>query len=74
MEIIELTAEARAEFVEALKPVLDAWIEEYEGKGIPARELIADIHRLNAKYENMTPEELFELTVKNPVPGLVSGM
>ncbi len=74
MEIIELTAEARAEFVDALKPVLDAWIEEYEGKGIPARELIADIHRLNAKYEGMTPEELFELTVKNPMPGLVSGM
>ena len=74
MEIIELTPAALAEFKEALQPVIEAWIEEYEAKGLPARQIIADIHRLNAKYKDMTPEELFKLTVDNPVPGLVPGM
>ena len=74
MEIIELEPDALAEFKEALQPVIEAWIEEYEAKGLPARQLIAEIHRLNAKYEDMTPEQLFKLTVENPLPGLVSGM
>ncbi len=74
MEIIHLEPGALEEFKKALQPVIEAWIEKYEAQGVPARALIADIERLNAKYADMTPEELFKLTVDNPVPGLVSGM
>ena len=74
MEIIQLEPSAREEFKQALQPVVETWIKTYEAEGLPARELIADIERLNAKYADKTPEELFRLTVDNPVPGLVSGM
>ena len=74
MEIIHLEPAAREEFKQALQPVIENWIETYEAEGLPARQLIEDIERLNAKYGDMSPEELFRLTVDNPVAGLVSGM
>lgn len=74
MEIIHLEPAAREEFKQALQPIIESWIETYEAEGLPARELIEDIKRLNAKYGDMTGEELLRLTVDNPVPGLVSGM
>ena len=33
--------------------------------------LLADIRRLEAKYRNASPDELFKLTVEQPVSGLL---
>ncbi len=54
-----------------LKPVLDQWAEKMEKRGKPGKQLLADIERLKAKYENKSDKELFELIVNQPVEGII---
>jgi TRAP-type C4-dicarboxylate transport system substrate-binding protein len=72
VEVINLSDAERKKFKDALAPVIDEYVKEY--KNLPIRELLADIARLSAKYENMKVEELFERAVKEPVKGIVPGM
>jgi len=69
--LITLSPEEKAAWVNALKPVQDKWVAEQKAAGVPADQLLADIRRLEAKYRNATPDELFKLTVEQPVSGLL---
>ncbi len=69
--MIALTPEERAAWRAALKPVQDKWVAEQKAAGLPADELLADIRRLEAKYRNLSPDEVFRLTVESPVDGLL---
>lgn len=71
VELIELTDEERQAWRDRLQPVLDEWIEAREAEGLPARQLIEDIRRLEEKYSDATTEEVFEATVNAPVEGLL---
>ncbi|MFC7408988.1 MULTISPECIES: TRAP transporter substrate-binding protein DctP [Hydrogenophaga] len=69
--LITLTPEEKAAWVATLKPVQDKWVADQKAAGVPADALLADIRRLEAKYRNATPDELFKLTVEQPVAGLL---
>ena len=69
--MITLTPEEKAAWVATLKPVQDKWVAEQKAAGFPADELLADIRRLEAKYRNMSADDLFKLTVEQPVSGLL---
>ena len=71
VELITLSDEEKQTWQEALQPVLDAWIEAREAEGLPARELVEDIRRLDAEYGDASAEEIFEMTVNMPVEGLL---
>ena len=71
VELIELTDEEKQAWRDALEPVLNAWIDARQAEGLPARELIEDIRRLDAEYGDASAEEIFETTVKEPVEGLL---
>ncbi|WP_173932553.1 TRAP transporter substrate-binding protein DctP [Chelativorans sp. Marseille-P2723] len=71
VELIELTDEEKQAWRAVLEPVLEQWIEAREAEGLPARKLIEDIRRLEAQYEGKSAEELFEITVTEPVPELL---
>lgn len=71
VELIELTDEEKQGWRVALEPVLEDWIAAREAEGLPARELIEDINRLDAEYGDKGAEEIFELTVNSPVEGLL---
>jgi len=71
VELIELNDEEKQAWRDALQPLLDKWIEEREGEGLPARALIDDIRRLAEQYGDASAEEIFEVTVKTPVQGLL---
>lgn len=71
VELIELTDEERQAWRDKLQPVLDSWIEAREAEGLPARQLIEDIRRLEEEYRGASPEEVFEATVTEPVEGLL---
>lgn len=71
VELIEPTPEEMAAWHAALAPVLEAWIEAREAEGLPARKMVEDIRALEAKYDGLDAEALFELTVTEPVAGLL---
>jgi len=50
-----------------VQPAIDKWAADQEGEGRPARQLLAEIKRLNEKYSAMSADELMTLTIKNPV-------
>jgi hypothetical protein len=56
-----------------MQPVTDKWVKDNEAKGLPAKELLADMKRLSAKYEGMSWNDMFQQTLDAPVPGLVDG-
>jgi hypothetical protein len=67
------SAEERAKWLSIMQPVTDKWIKDNEAKGLPAKELLADMKRLSAKYEGMSWNDMFQQTLDAPVPGLVDG-
>lgn len=71
VELIVPTDEEMQVWHDALQPVLDSWIEAREAEGLPARELIEDIRRLEAEYGPLEAAEIFEITVTSPVEGLL---
>lgn len=71
VELIEPTEEEMQSWRDALQPVVDTWVEARESEGLPGRELIDDVRRMEAEYADMDADELFQLTVTSPVEGLL---
>ncbi|HTV69965.1 MAG TPA: TRAP transporter substrate-binding protein DctP [Rhizobiaceae bacterium] len=71
VELITLNDDEKKAWRDALQPVLDEWIKAREAEGVPAKELIDDIRRLEAQYGDASAEQIFEVTVKTPVQGLL---
>ncbi|MCB1467071.1 MAG: TRAP transporter substrate-binding protein DctP [Rhizobiaceae bacterium] len=55
----------------AVAPVVDKWVAEQEAAGIPAMQMIEDVKFLAKKYQGMTFDQLFNLVVTEPVPGII---
>ncbi|MES9997710.1 TRAP transporter substrate-binding protein DctP [Desulfovibrio aminophilus] len=71
VEMIELAPEEMARFKKAVEPMWENFVKENEAKGLPARQLVTELRELDAKYSAMTPEQVFDLVTKNPLPGIV---
>jgi TRAP-type transport system periplasmic protein len=70
VELITLPPEELQRFRDRLQPALDAWAADLEKDRIPARQLLADIKTLIAKYNDMSSDELMKLAIENPVQGI----
>lgn len=73
VEIIELDPAERERWVRATAHVWDDFVEQNEKKGLPARQLCADIKTLNAKFSGMTMDELLDYVARNPAQGIIDG-
>jgi TRAP-type C4-dicarboxylate transport system substrate-binding protein len=71
VEMITLSDEEMAKFKAVLKPIKDEWAEKWEAQGVPARAFLEDVERLTQKYNDMSGDEIFNLIVKDPVPGII---
>lgn len=71
IKMVELTAEQRQSVIGAMEKVNNAWVADMQKKGFPADQLIKDMHTLSKKYEGMSDNDLFMMSVKKPVKGLV---
>ena len=69
--MITLSADEKAAWQAALKPVQDKWVAAQKAAGVPDDELLADIRRLEAKYRDASVDDIFKLTVESPVDGLL---
>lgn len=65
--------EERKKWLDIMAPVTKAWIEKTEAKGLPAKQLMADIKKLRAKYEKMSYNDIFKQVLNSPVKGIVDG-
>lgn len=66
----EFSDEDYARLIDAAQPVIDAWIEEMEALGRPARQMLEDFRATVEELNQMTDDELFMLTWDRPYPGL----
>ncbi|OWU81701.1 hypothetical protein ATO6_23430 [Oceanicola sp. 22II-s10i] len=53
-------------------PLVDAWIAEGEERGLPARQLVADMRELAAKYGAMSYDDLMRMAIDSPVEGVAA--
>lgn len=67
----EMPEEEFARFVAAADPVVEAWIEQHEAAGRPARRMLEDLRAVIAELDELTDDELFMRTWTKPYPGLV---
>ena len=54
---------------DAYTKVSNEWVSEQEGAGRPARAMLADIRRLKAAYESLTPDQRMQKILQSPVSG-----
>ncbi len=73
VKFVKPSEEERQKWLAITQPVTDKWIKDAEAKGLPAKQLVADLKQLSAKYERMSWNEIFQQTLDAPVPGLISG-
>ncbi len=74
IKVIKLSPEEQARWRAAAEPLWEEFIKENEAKGLPARQLVADLRALTKKYESWTPEQLMKEVTENPVRGIIDGM
>ncbi len=74
VKYIKPTPEELERWKQAVEPMWDAFVKENEAKGLPARQLVADLRALVKKYEGWTPEQLMQAAINDPVPGIIDGM
>lgn len=71
VERIEISPAEMKKFRAAVQPLWDKFIAENEAKGLPARQLIEDLKKLDAEHSALTPEQTFELATTKPVSGII---
>lgn len=74
IKIIKLSPAEQTRWKAAAEPLWEEFIETNEAKGLPARQLVADLRTLVKKYEGWTPEQLMKEVMENPVSGIIDGM
>lgn len=73
IKFVKPTDEERNTWLEIMSPVEKEWIEKTEAKGLPARELLADLKALRAKYDQMSYNDIFKHVLENPAKGIIEG-
>jgi TRAP-type transport system periplasmic protein len=56
----------------AAQPVIDKWVAEYDQKGVPAKQFVADMKSLAEKYGKMTSDQVTQQLLDKPIEGVVS--
>ncbi len=71
-EVIHLSPSELARWKVATQPIVDDFIERNERKGLPVRELLADLKTLSERFSSMTMNEIFQDASEYPVQGIIT--
>ena len=66
---LELSEADKRKVNDAYTKVSNDWVMEQEGAGRPAKAMVADIRRLKAAYESLTPDQRMQKVLQSPVTG-----
>ncbi len=69
---LTLPPQEREKWIAATQPVVDQFIAEKQAKGLPAREFVADMKALAAKYKGRTGDDITQQLLARPIPGLIA--
>jgi len=72
VEVIELTPEERQEWVDAILPLEQRFIEENEARGLPAGDFVREARQRAAVYDGWTDQELWDHILERPVQGIIA--
>ena len=72
VEVIEHTPEERQEWVDAVQPLEQRFIEENERRGLPAAALVHEAKERAAVYADWTDQELWDHVSERPVQGIIA--
>jgi TRAP-type C4-dicarboxylate transport system substrate-binding protein len=71
VEIIDLDEDERARFRAAVTPLKRRYIDTYEARGLPAREVVEAMETLAAEYAPLTNAEINARIARRPVMGII---
>lgn len=71
MTFIDISPEEEAKWQSMANPVIDEFVAELEGKGLPGKQLVADMRATVAKLKGMSPNQIFAQAVKSPIKGII---
>jgi len=72
VEIIEPTPEESQEWLEALQPLEQRFIDENEARGLPAAAFVDEARERAAGYADWTDQELWDHVSEHPVQGIIA--
>ncbi len=70
LQKIDLPESELKRWREAVAGVEAAWVDDTEKKGLPAKQFMADIRKLAAKYAAMSANDIMLDAINNPVQGM----
>lgn len=73
IEMVQLSEEEKERWQELAEPVIDQWVKDMEAKGLPAQRLLDMVQEKAEEYRSLTPKEVMELTLQEPVSDYVGG-
>ncbi|MBO6782049.1 MAG: TRAP transporter substrate-binding protein DctP [Alphaproteobacteria bacterium] len=71
VEPVKPTAAEIQRWQAAVAPVTEEWVAETEGKGLPAKAMLADIEKMKATYGPQPWNEQFQAILDAPIKGLI---
>jgi TRAP-type C4-dicarboxylate transport system substrate-binding protein len=70
-EMIELDQAERLRWRDAVTPLKERYIAQYEAEGLPARAVINDMELLSAEYATLTNAEINDRVRNSPIQGII---
>ena len=71
VRLVELGDADRREWRDAVAPLRERFLEENERRGHPARQLVAEMEALTARYADWTDDRFMERVRRDPVQGII---
>ena len=55
----------------ASQPVIDKFINTMSAEGLAAKDFYNDMQKLQRKYKAMTPDQITQMLLDKPIPGII---
>jgi len=70
-ELLEISADERQSWADAVRPLEQRFIDENERLGLPATAFVREAKERSARYAGWSDQELWDHVSANPVPGVI---
>jgi TRAP-type C4-dicarboxylate transport system substrate-binding protein len=74
IQMITFSEEELKKWRAPVQPVWDEFISANEAKKLPAKQCVEDLKMLREKYSKLSANQIRELIIKKPIPGIIDGI
>jgi TRAP-type C4-dicarboxylate transport system substrate-binding protein len=72
VEVTIPTPDQRQIWIDAVRPLEERFVEENEGRGLPAEAFVREAKERSARYTDWTDQQLWDHVDRNPVQGIIA--